>query len=107
MPIFSGGYMAHEIEYCEGLVGNFRLLNFATGSYTCTCCICGTNFLGDKRAMQCLACALKAVEENCHSTQQLKAEIAYYLSGSEEHVDTGIVILTVETFNKLRQLSAV
>ena len=42
-----------------------------------------------------------------NNTQQLKAEIAYYLDGGEEHTDAGIVILSLETFNKLRQLSAV
>lgn len=55
--------MPREIEYREDFVGNFRLLNFATGSYACTCCICGEHFVGDKRAVQCLSCALKTVKE--------------------------------------------
>jgi hypothetical protein len=60
--------MAQVIEYIENMAGNFRLFNFATGSYTCRCCICGSNFLGDKRAVQCLACAIKAAEEKFTST---------------------------------------
>ena len=54
--------MAREIEYGFNAVGNFRLLNFATGGYRCACRECGKEFTGDKRAVQCLACALKAVE---------------------------------------------
>ena len=62
--------MAHEIEYGLNTVSNFRLLNFATGSYTCKCCMCGKEFVGDKRATVCLACALKTVEEKFTSTNK-------------------------------------
>ena len=55
--------MAREITYRLDAVKNFRLLNFATGSYSCTCSICGDHFIGDKRAVMCLGCAIKAAEE--------------------------------------------
>jgi hypothetical protein len=48
----------------------------------------------------------QAMESKITDIQQLKAKIAYYLDGGEEHTDAGIVILPLETFNKLRQLSA-
>lgn len=54
--------MAQEISYHEGFAGNFRLLSFATGSYLKSCRICGKQFIGDKRAMSCLACAIDAAE---------------------------------------------
>lgn len=116
------------IVYTEDLVGNFRLLNFATGSYNCTCCICGENFIGDKRAAQCLSCALKAVDEiispgiktpfcgkmGCEwprdsdeeiPSHQLKNGIAYLLNRYDEgdrHIDGGISV--EEIFAELRQL---
>ena len=55
--------MAREIEYGLNSAGNFRLLNFATGSYKCTCRVCSNGFIGDKRAVMCLVCAIKAAEE--------------------------------------------
>jgi hypothetical protein len=60
--------MSQEIKYTEDMVGNFRILGFATGSYNCTCMSeksshCAKHFIGDKRAFMCLACAIEAVEE--------------------------------------------
>jgi len=52
-----------EIKYKLNSVENFRLYGFATGSYNCTCSDCGNGFLGDKRAFQCLECAIKGAEE--------------------------------------------
>jgi hypothetical protein len=49
-----------EVLYISDFVGNFRLLNFATGSYSCICAICNKHFIGDKYATQCLACALES-----------------------------------------------
>ena len=62
--------MAREIKYGLNTAGNFRLLLFATGSYNCTCSICKSEFLGDKRAQQCLGCAIKLVEEKLTSTNK-------------------------------------
>ncbi len=59
-----------QIEYGLDSVSNFRLLNFATGSYTCKCIVCGKEFMGDKRAVQCLDCACKMVEEKLISTNK-------------------------------------
>jgi len=35
----------------------FSLLGYASGGYGGTCVSCGTKFVGDKRAFQCLICA--------------------------------------------------
>lgn len=37
------------------------LMGYAPGDYMCRCCDCGAEFVGDKRAVQCLPCASKAV----------------------------------------------
>jgi hypothetical protein len=37
---------------------SFRLGAFATGNYWGTCRACGFQFIGDKRAMKCLACSV-------------------------------------------------
>lgn len=50
--------MGKEISYGIDFVGRFRLFNFATGSYTCKCLICGIEFIGDKKALTCLKCAI-------------------------------------------------
>ena len=62
--------MAREIKYGLNTVGNFRLLLFATGSYACTCSVCGCSFTGDKRARQCLGCAIRLVEEKLTTTNK-------------------------------------
>lgn len=33
---------------------------YAPGNYYCTCCICGSQFQGDKRAVECESCAVAA-----------------------------------------------
>lgn len=33
---------------------------YAPGNYSCTCCKCGTEFSGDKRAVECEPCAISA-----------------------------------------------
>jgi hypothetical protein len=40
----------------------FRLGGYATGDYLCTCLGCGGGFVGDKRALSCLPCAVERVE---------------------------------------------
>ena len=52
-----------EITYHLNGVNNFRLGCFATGPYACICWICGKEFLGDKRAVECLACSIKGIED--------------------------------------------
>jgi len=52
-----------EIVYRDDFAGNFRLLNFATGTYYCTCSRCLKQFTGDKRATMCLKCALAIADE--------------------------------------------
>lgn len=50
------------INYELDRVSNFRLGLFATGSYQCKCIKCKQQFTGDKRAMQCLDCAIEEVD---------------------------------------------
>lgn len=79
--------MAREIEYGSGgLVRGFRLLGFATGSYTCTCGSCGERFLGDKRSQCCLGCAIKLVEEKFTSTNNRSDEIALTIEKTSSKV---------------------
>jgi hypothetical protein len=50
-----------------------RLHGYAPGTYTCRCLECGSEFEGDKRAVQCLLCAEKEEREtcqHCHGTGQ-------------------------------------
>jgi hypothetical protein len=47
----------------DGSISGFRILGFATGEYANTCRSCGKQFIGDKRAVQCLECVIKLVEE--------------------------------------------
>lgn len=35
---------------------------FAPGNYQCKCCTCGSEFIGDKRAVQCEPCAVSEKE---------------------------------------------
>lgn len=66
--------MAREIVYDNNSAENFRLFNFATGSYCCRCSVCGREFYGDKRAVQCLACALNFAEQNSNDLRLLRAK---------------------------------
>jgi len=70
-----------EIKYNLNTAGNFKLLGYATGCYSGKCLICGEKFIGDKRAMQCLGCAIKAVESRPDPLQEVvewAKENAYY-----------------------------
>ena len=54
--------MARKVTYAINAAFNFKILGFATGSYNCTCSDCKEQFIGDKRAFQCLECAIEQVE---------------------------------------------
>ena len=58
------------VTYAINCVFNFQILGFATGVYNCTCSICGIKFIGGDRAVQCLECAIKLVEEKFTSTNK-------------------------------------
>lgn len=66
--------MAQEISYHEDFAGHFRLLSFATGSYLNSCRVCGKEFIGDKRAISCLACAINASEAKFTSANTVRAK---------------------------------
>ncbi len=72
------------IKYGINNASNFKLQHFATGSYGCKCARCGEKFIGDKRATQCLQCALDDIESLLHkhlvrqgrSEDMLREEVA-------------------------------
>lgn len=74
--------MTQEIEYRDGFVGNFRLLNFATGSYYCICGKCGKHFSGDKRAIRCLSCELDHVN-SVMNNNLIKEQLGWYNPNSK------------------------
>jgi len=94
--------MAHEIRYEIGKAGNFRLLNFATGSYNCICSVCGKNFIGDKLATQCLGCALKLVEKGFAPTD--KTELQRLLHIAEKFCEESNCVLCKETIKSVQDL---
>jgi hypothetical protein len=67
------------IEYEMNSASNFKLFGFATGSYKCVCKKCAKEFMGDKRAIICLECAIEEVE-------------LYYQKASISHNDLKQVI---------------
>lgn len=58
----------------------FRLGQFATGWYWGTCHTCGVQFMGDKRAFNCLACAadeaMRLLEAQRQTIKTLRAQTA-------------------------------
>ena len=61
----------NKIQYKLDFVGNFRLGNFATGSYNCICVHCKKPFIGDKRAVQCLECAITYINNILTKTRDI------------------------------------
>ena len=54
----------HEItkgEWLDGFMGASHIGGYAAGSYMNRCCSCGREFMGDKRAIQCISCACDGV----------------------------------------------
>ena len=66
--------MARKITYAIDAALNFKILGFATGAYNCTCSICKEKFVGDKRAFQCLRCAIESVESKLQSAPPTNIE---------------------------------
>lgn len=58
----------------DGLIG-WPLLGYAPGSYFCKCRDCRQEYEGDKRSFQCLACAVKAANEQLGRIVGLETEI--------------------------------
>ena len=68
--------MAHKITYAIDCAFNFKIGGFATGAYNCTCVDCKEKFIGDKRAVQCLGCAIDALESRFTSDNTESRAIA-------------------------------
>ena len=54
---------------------------YAPGYYGCTCVTCKTEFMGDKKAVQCEPCAIKMTQE------ELKQEIMYSEKDMQEYAE--------------------
>jgi len=50
------------MKYDLNGVSDFKLFGFVTGNYNCKCLKCRKDFIGDKRAVQCLECAINQAE---------------------------------------------
>lgn len=48
----------------EVRVQGFRLGSFATGDYLCRCNLCGAQFDGDKRSLNCLPCEISRLQQS-------------------------------------------
>jgi hypothetical protein len=51
------------------------LLGYAPGNYFCKCHDCAIKFEGDKRAFQCLPCAVKTAEAGLDRLKNLEVEV--------------------------------
>lgn len=60
------------------------LLGYAPGGYMCRCADCGTEFDGDKRAVQCLPCAAKAVHLTLTSREEEVETLRLAICGGED-----------------------
>jgi hypothetical protein len=65
-----------DITYSPDSVSHFRIGGFATGRYNCKCTDCGKEFIGDKHALQCLACVIKIAEANATELAAARATIS-------------------------------
>jgi len=68
---------------------------YAPGNYMCNCTTCKTQFIGDKRAVQCEPCAVKMVEEQ----SQLLIESNRISAEKEENRVEWIVIMYKQNLN--------
>jgi hypothetical protein len=66
--------MAHKITYAIDCAWNFKVGGFATGAYNCECTVCKERFIGDKRAIQCLGCAINTIESKLQSAAPLNKQ---------------------------------
>jgi hypothetical protein len=62
------------IERVGGLT-DWPLLGYAPGSYFCKCHECKEQFDGDKRAIQCLPCAVRAANAGLAKLKELEIEV--------------------------------
>ena len=70
----------------------FSLRGYASGGYGGTCVSCGTKFVGDKRAFQCLICAAVNASKRIAELEAQLADALYALdriSDSDVSTSTG------------------
>ena len=54
-----------------------RIGGYAPGGYLCRCMSCNQTFIGDKRAVSCLPCAVAKQEQPMTNTTTLTQPAAY------------------------------
>lgn len=51
------------------------LIGYAPGSYLCRCSACGKTFEGDKRAFNCLPCAVAGANDGLTRLREMEVEV--------------------------------
>lgn len=69
------------------------LAGYAPGNYTCRCLDCGEQFIGDKRAINCLECAAVAVKSRAPSPNPAPGVVEQTLADLEANLDDAISYL--------------
>lgn len=59
--------LASTSEKDGGLERAWPLFGYAPGDYMCKCVVCDQTFVGDKRAVNCLECAVRAANRKLAS----------------------------------------
>lgn len=66
VPCCDGGFVMKAIASAEEKKPDdfkYPIGGYAPGNYQCKCVTCGKNFIGDKRAVECLLCAIETITE--------------------------------------------
>lgn len=76
------------VDGCVVIVNKYPIGSYAPGNYTCSCITCKSEFVGDKRAVQCEQCAIAMTHELRYSTDDVLDIIQYtkhlqYMNGSK------------------------
>jgi len=65
-----------DVEELKGRLSVYPMVGYAPGNYSCQCATCGTQFIGDKRAVQCNKCGYESsVLRYKSENATLKAEV--------------------------------
>jgi len=86
-----------NIEYQDYSVSNFKLNGFATGAYQCHCSSCKKKFIGDKRSIICLECAIQISDKN-QKLIHIYDELENWALENQQHNET-----VMHIFDKIRK----
>lgn len=57
-----------------------KIGSYVSGNYLCICHDCGAQFEGDKRALECMPCAIQSVEQLAAQTRPMRK--ALFMAGA-------------------------